>query len=128
MKFIKKSLLAAALFTAAFAQAQTADEVIGKSIDAIGGKDKIAGIKSVYMEGSINVMGNDAPVTINLLNGKAYKTEMELNGQKMVQVYTDQGGWTINPFMGSTTAQPLPAEQAQGGRDQIYAGGPLFNY
>ena len=44
--------------------AQTVDDVIGKYIDALGGKDKVKGIKSIYQEG-VTVMQNG-----NELHGK----------------------------------------------------------
>ena len=44
------------------AQAQTVDEILSKHIDAIGGKEKISQVKSIYTEISMEVMGNSAPV------------------------------------------------------------------
>ena len=34
----------------------------------------------------------------------------------------------LNPMMGSTTPQPIPAEQAKQAAGQIYATGPFYNY
>ena len=52
-------------------------------------------------------MGNDTPATTTILNGKGYKVEMEMNGQKVVSCLTDTGGWMISPMMG-TAPQPMP--------------------
>jgi hypothetical protein len=111
-----------------YVQAQTVDEVINKHIDAIGGKEKLSQIKSLYSEASVQVMGNDAPSTLTILNGKGYKLESEANGQKMVQCYTDKGGWMINPFAGGSDAQAIPSEVYKANEDEIYIGGPLVNY
>ena len=108
--------------------AQTVDEVINKHIDALGGKDKIDQIKSIYSESSVQVMGNDAPSSLTILNGKGYRLESDFNGQKMVQVYTDKSGWAINPFGGGTDPQPMPDEQYKAGKDMLDVGGPLYNY
>jgi outer membrane lipoprotein-sorting protein len=110
------------------AQAQTVDDIINKHVDAIGGKDKLSQIKSLYAESSVQVMGNEAPSTLTILNGKGYKMESEPNGQKMVQCYTDKGGWMINPFAGGSDAQALPGDLYKANEDQIYVGGPLVNY
>jgi len=40
-----------------FAQAQTVDEIIDKYIKAIGGKDKLLLIATIYKEGSVQMMG-----------------------------------------------------------------------
>ncbi|MEP6725911.1 MAG: hypothetical protein ABJC98_08855, partial [Bacteroidota bacterium] len=94
------SFLSLVLFIAAVLHAQTADEIVNKHIDAIGGKDKIKQITSVYLEGTTQVMGNENPTTITILNGKGYKSESDFNGQKAIQSYTDKGGWSVNPMGG----------------------------
>ncbi len=109
-------------------KAQTADGIISKHIDAIGGKDKINSIISLYIEGSTSAMGNENPSTTTILNGKGYKNESEFNGQKIVQCYTDKGGWMINPMAGSTDAQPIPDDQYKSVKEQINVGGALMNY
>src|SRR5437762_14144835 len=128
MKIIKSlSLLLAALFSMASVYAQTVEEIIGKHIDAIGGKEKLSTITSVRMENTVQVMGSEGPSTTIILNGKGFRNESEFNGQKIVQVYTDKGGWTINPFAGSNDPQALPDEQYKAGEDEIYVE-PFFNY
>lgn len=129
MKAIKLVLLAlTTLFTVSVANAQTADEIVTRHIEAIGGKEKLGQLKSLYMETMMNVMNNDAPGTLTILNGKGYKNEIDFGGQKLVQVYTDKGGWMINPMAGSTTPTEIPADQLKGVKDQLYIAGPLFNY
>ena len=117
-----------ALLSSAVLLAQTADEIVNKHIEALGGKEKISQIKSIYQEATMNVMGNEAPSTTYIVDGKGFKAEIDMGGQKIVQVLTDKGGWSINPMTGATDAQPLPEEQFKASKGQIYAGGPLFNY
>jgi len=110
------------------AKAQTADDIIGKYVDAIGGKDKLGQMKSVYTEATVNVMGSDNPASTTLLVGKGYRSEADINGSKIIQCYTDKGGWSINPFAGVTDAAPMPDDQYQAGKDDIWVGGSLLNY
>ena len=125
-KFFLLLLTAASLGFAA--KAQTADDIIGKYVDAIGGKDKLGQMKSVYTEATVNVMGSDNPASTTLLVGKGYRSEAEINGSKIIQCYTDKGGWSINPFAGVTDAAPMPDDQYQAGKDDIWVGGSLLNY
>ena len=125
-KFFLLLLTAASLGFAA--KAQTADDIIGKYVDAIGGKDKLGQMKSVYTEATVNVMGSDNPASTTLLVGKGYRSEADINGSKIIQCYTDKGGWSINPFAGVTDAAPMPDDQYQAGKDDIWVGGSLLNY
>jgi hypothetical protein len=61
MKSIKFFLLAFAAITTSSIYAQTVDEVISKHVEAIGGKEKLSQVKSLYAENSVDVMGNSAP-------------------------------------------------------------------
>jgi outer membrane lipoprotein-sorting protein len=129
MKIVKFSALFFSFCLSVVAvQAQTADEIVTKHINAVGGKDKINNVKSLYMEGVMDVMGNEAPITISMVNGKGYKSEVEFNGQKIVQAYNDKNGWMINPMMGSSDPQPIPDEQYKMGKEQIYIGGAFLDY
>jgi hypothetical protein len=109
-------------------QSQTVNEIINKFVEANGGKEKMAGVKSVYFDGEIDIMGNKAPSTTQILNGKGFKSEIDFNGQKTITCYTDKGGWTINPMTGQLTATAVPDEQAKAGRLQLDITGPLFQY
>jgi hypothetical protein len=120
--------LLTALMTTMMVQAQTADEIINKHIDAIGGKDKVNSVKSIYLESTLEVMGNEAPSTTYIISGKGYKSETDFNGQKIISCVTDKGGWTLNPMMGQTAPEALPEDQAKAGQSQLQIGGPLFDY
>ena len=126
---MKTFLLSAfALLSLSAAKAQTADEIIAKHVDAMGGKDKLSQVKSVYIESTTDVMGNQAPTKTYIVNGKGYRNESDFGGQALVQVITDTGGWMINPFAGATDATALPEEQFKSSADQVYAVDPLLNY
>jgi Domain of unknown function (DUF4292) len=106
----------------------TADEVVQKHLTAIGGKEAIAKVKSVSMESNAQIMGTDAPGTTVILDGVGFKSETNFNGAKIVQCFTDKGGWMVNPMAGSTDPTPMPDDQYKLGKAQIYVGGPLYDY
>lgn len=129
MKTYKSLALAfIALFCAVTVSAQTADEIINKYIQTVGGKDLLTKITSVYTESTIDVMGNQGNVKSTTLNGKGMKQETEVMGTTMATCYTDKGGWSINPMTGSTSAEVMPDAQYKAGKDQITIGAPFINY
>lgn len=125
---IRTVMVCAAMAGAIALQAQTADEIIAKYVDAIGGKQAISQVKSISMETDVQVMGNDAPGTTVILDGVGYKSETDFNGSKIIQCYTDKGGWIVNPMAGMADPTPMPDDQYQSGKDNIYVGGGLYDY
>ena len=107
--------------------AQSADKIISTYIKAIGGK-KISKITSLYTESSADIMGNEAAMKTTVLNGKGYKMEMEIMGAVVATCITDQGGWTINPMTGGSSAEDMPEETYKDSKSQIYIGGPFTIY
>lgn len=129
MKSFRVVMLAATALLAGFmAQAQTAEEIVSKHIDAIGGKDKINNIKTIYTEYDMDVMGTQAPGVTYMIANKGYRNEIDFGGQKIIQVFTDKGGWGINPMMGQTAPEPMPEEQVKANKGNLTPGGPLFDY
>lgn len=125
---IKGALLLSATLGIVTTQAQNVDEIVGKHIEALGGKSVLNSIKSIYVESTVEFMGNEAPSTTYILNGKGYKNELDFNGTKIVQCVTEKGGWAINPMAGATTPQAIPADQLKTYQLQLHVGGPLMDY
>jgi hypothetical protein len=129
MKNLKSITLSIVLlFGAAWVSAQTADEVIAKYIQSIGGKEFLSKINSVYTETKLSVMGNETVQKSTVLNGKGFRQEMDMMGSAIVTCITDQGGWMINPMMGSSAPSDMPEAQYKGSKDEIYAGGIFMVY
>ena len=103
-------------------------KIIAKNTEAMGGKDKILSITSIKMENTIEAMGNESASTTVILNGKGFKNISDFNGQKMVQCYTDKGGWMINPMSESSDAAVMPEAQYKNGKNQINIGTSFLDY
>jgi hypothetical protein len=128
MRSFKIVLLAASMLSVVSLQAQTIDEVINKYFEALGGKDKVASMKTMHTEFDVEVSGIAASGACWIVNGKAFRNETSFNGQQMIQCYTDTSGWSVNPFMGEMTPTIMTAEQVKAGQGQLDLAGPLFNY
>lgn len=125
---MKTSLLSlTALLLFSFANAQTADEIVSKHVDAIGGADILSQVKSIYTESSTEVMGNQSESKTTILSGKGFRDEVSFNGQQIVRVATDKGGWNINPFAGGDAPEPMSADEYKSTEDAIYID-PLYDY
>ena len=103
--------------------ALTADEVVNKYLDAVGGKDAISKVKTMSIEGTMQVMGTEAPTTTITVDGVGTKQESEFNGAKIISCYTDKSGWSVNPMMGAADPTPMPDDQYNSGKAGIYVGG-----
>lgn len=129
MKTIKAfTLIGTFLLTVTYASSQTADGIIQKYLQAIGGKEQISKINSLYIEGKMDVMGNEGIIRTTTLNGKGYKQEMEFMGSVITNCFNDKEGWSINPMMGGVSPETMPEAQYNIGKDQIYIGAPFIFY
>jgi len=109
-------------------QAQTADEIIAKHIDAMGGKDKLQALKSLYMEG-VAVMANGTEIDTKTwkVKGKLYRQEISFGMGNVVIIATPTKGWTSNPRSGGTFA-PMPDEALKAAQPQMDPSGPFVDY
>lgn len=128
MKLLRSVFVLAFVLPFIYLQAQTADEIVTKNIDAIGGKEIISKITSQVVESDLSVMGTTLTSTSTLLVGKGFKNVSNFNGQDIVQCITPTGGWMINPLQGMADAQALPDDQVKAAQSALYIGGDLFDY
>ena len=120
-------LFVIALILVQFAQAQTVDEVITKYTEARGGKDKLLSIKSIYMEGTRQMMGNEILVKVTKEQGKLSRTDFEVAGVNNFFLVTDKEGW--NYFaMRMQAPEPLPADRLKQMQTELDIAGPLVDY
>ena len=91
--------------------AQTADEIIQKYSKSVGGLAAFKAVKTIKMIGTVTTQGMDLPLTIQIINGRAVKNEVDAMGQKVINSYKDGKGWKINPFAGAPTATDMTNDE-----------------
>lgn len=116
-----------ALVCAQFAQAQTVDEVIDKYMAAIGGKEKLTGLTSVYMQGVSVINGNEITNTTYKVNDKLFRNEINFGMGTSVRLITPEKGWSSNPRNGGAFTEMKPEQLAQS-IHMMDCAGPLVNY
>jgi len=123
-------MLAITVCCAAFGSsyAQTADEIIQKHIEAIGGADNWKKINSIKIVGTSNAGGTEIPITLTIQQGKGFRVEYTVNGMTGYNIITDKAGWNYSPFSGQTKAEAMPEDLVKKSQDGLDIGGPLFDY
>ena len=130
MKTLRTALAGLLLLSGTIVQAQTADEVVNKYINAVGGSAVIGSIKSAIMEGELLTNGITLTSKIYLLSGKAFKSEISMPDQSLtiMECVTTTSGWSLNPLAGMTEPQPLPEERVKQSQGDLDIGGKLYRY
>jgi hypothetical protein len=122
-------------FVSAHAQADpaavstvTADEIVQKNAAAMGGLENFYKIKTVKFTGTVNTQGMDLPLTMQVVNGKAMRSDIDVMGQSITSVYKDEKGWKINPVSGITTATDVSGSELNDLKSQSNLANQLMDY
>ncbi len=109
----------------------TADQVIALNVAGRGGMARLEDVKTQRLIGHITfASGIHHPFLVELARPGSIRTEITLDGGRIVQAYDGKIGWTINPVQvqHDTTPRLMPAGETQ----NVAAGGdmdgPLVNY
>lgn len=124
-----KTLFIAVFSLAALSiQAQTADEVIQKHTAALGGLDAFNAVTTCKITGTVTAQDNDLPVTTQIVNGKSMRTDVEVMGQSITNVYNNGTGWKINPFAGVETPTDVTGKELVDFKGQAFLASNLMDY
>jgi hypothetical protein len=129
MKLFKTLLVAfAGLFFSSYAISQTADDIVNRNIDAIGGKENWRKIQSMRSEATLNTQGIEIPVIITQVHNKAVKQEYSVMGMNGYSIISVDGGWNLNPMQGQSKPEPMSQEELNIGKEQLDIQGELLDY
>ncbi|MEN8005871.1 MAG: hypothetical protein ABFS42_02605 [Candidatus Krumholzibacteriota bacterium] len=128
-KFIATALLLSLAVVSPLAvQAMDADELIAKTIEASGGLEKLKSVETVKFTGKFLAQGMEFPFTMIQKRPDMMRIDAEIMGATMVQCYSGEKGWTINPMTGSTDPQPMSGIEEKSFKLQSDMDGPLIDY
>lgn len=129
MKFLRTAFLGLATAVTVFAQAQTADEIVSKHIEAIGGAENWKKVNSFNMEGTLTVQGSiQVDLKQTVLHQKGMRMDFAVMGMNAYQIMTPTAGWNYLPFQGMTKAEPMTEEEVKDAADDIDAQGSFLDY
>ncbi|MEO7983282.1 MAG: hypothetical protein ABI688_04290 [Bacteroidota bacterium] len=125
---MKKIFFAFLSFAFLSANAQTADELIQKYNTAMGGLEAFNKVTSAKLTGTYSTQGNDLPLTIQLINGKGMRTDVEAMGQSVTNVYFNGKAWKLNPFAGATSPTEVSGAELNDFKAQASLATQLMDY
>ena len=121
--------LVSILFLAAASKAQTADEIVAKSLAARGGLDRILAVKSLRTTGSISFGGgDDGTIDVSWKRPGKFRQDLTLHGKSILRATDGSSAWMLNQLAGQAEAEPLPPEQMDGIAEQADFDKPLVQY
>ena len=129
MKKLKFLLLAiASVVFLNVANAQTADEIIAKHIDAMGGVERLLALKTSVAEANLDIQGMAIPVKMTQVHNVGSRIDITAMGLENFIIQTPTEGWTFMPIQGQAKPEPTPAEVVKETSDALDLQGSLLNY
>jgi hypothetical protein len=94
---------------------QTADDIVKRYIQAMGGEEKLKSISTMKTSMKIKVQFFELPVSMTAKKDGSMKNETVFQGLTMVQAYDapSKTGWYLNPMQGDKTPHKMNDEQLQ---------------
>lgn len=121
-------LLIAAITSISFAKAQTADEIVNKHIEAMGGKEAWSKVNSMVTTGTLQMQGAEITVVSTILNGKGSRQDISAMGMNGYNIVTPTAGWNFMPFQGQKAAEPITADDLKEAQEGLDVQGTLLDY
>ncbi|MBI5856032.1 MAG: hypothetical protein HZB42_00130 [Sphingobacteriales bacterium] len=125
---MKKLFAAVLCFATVSAFSQTADDIIQKYAASMGGLDAFNKISSAKFTGTYTAQGNDFPLTTQIINGKALRTDIDIMGQSVTNCYANGKGWKVNAFAGVPNPTEVSGTELVEFKVQSHLSSALMDY
>src|SRR5690606_24574032 len=84
-------------------------------------------LNSFYIKAKVSQMGMELPMEMRIKKPDLFITNIDIQGQKIVQAYDGQKGWMIVPMI-SSDPQELSGAQLDQAKEQANMEGELYNF
>ncbi len=120
------SLLSFTLSTTTYAQ--NAQEIVAKHIEAMGGKERLQSINSIFVEG-VATMANGTPIDTKLwkVYDRLFRQEVTIGDGAVTTIITPGHGWVASQQTNGAF-KSMPSDRLLALQPQIDPAGPLADY
>jgi photosystem II stability/assembly factor-like uncharacterized protein len=128
---MKRVLLFSASLALAAGQlsAQSADEIIAKYLQAVGGAKRIAAVQTLRRTGTYYGGGGfEAVLSQENKRPNKVRDQISLQGMTLIQAYDGKTGWRVNPFQGKKDAEAMGEDELKSIIEDAEFDDPLFDY
>jgi len=127
---MRKALILLGLaIVAAPLPAQTADSLIARYVQTIGGTERMQALQSLRRIGRYTGGGGfEAVVVQENQRPNRVREEFSIQGMTGINAYDGHDGWKIEPWQGKRDPEALGEEEMHGILDDADFDGPLVNY
>jgi len=107
----------------------TADQIVQKHVEALGGMAKLNAIQTLVVTGKASILGQtEAPLTIQVKRPNQLRLEIDFQGRKIVQAFDGVTAWTLNPMIGAEPKQSSEEDTRAAQESSDFIGGNLVDY
>jgi hypothetical protein len=125
---VSLALVVAGLLLGAAGNAQTADELVAKNIEAHGGIANIKAIQSLRQTGRLEVQGIVILLSVDEKPQYLFRQSASIQGMTQVQAYDGSEAWQINPFQGRRDPELMGEDDTRDLFEGADFFGPLVDY
>jgi len=109
------------------AHALTVDDLLAKNLEARGGADKVAAIKTLKSEGKLRFGGQFELTLLQYQKApESVRNEASIQGLTAVQAWDGKEAWQISPFQGRKDPEKMSADDAKAFADDAPIAGALI--
>jgi hypothetical protein len=107
----------------------TADQIVQKHVEAIGGAARLNAIQTLVVTGKASILGQtEAQLSIRVKRPNLMRLEITFQGRKIVQAFDGAAAWTSNPMIGAEPQQSSEADSRAAQESSDFIGGTLVDY
>ncbi len=109
------------------AQAQNLKDILADHFEAVGQK-KLKKVETLTLTGKLVQSGLEIPFKQISSRPSSFRIEGTFQGMTFVQTYNGTEAWILNPFAGTTEAEPVPEDQMKSVTIQADMDGMLWDW